>query len=397
LRDELKAKVRDILLRRRPAEYEYRGLRALHDVSFEVEEGDSLALIGPNGSGKTSALKLLCRITYPTSGRIAVRGTIGALIEVGSSVHPELTGRENIWLAGQILGMSKPDVRRRFDEIVEFAELGHVLDTQAKMYSSGMQLRLGFSIAAHLEPDVFVVDEALAVGDAAFQARCVERMTKLVTSGTTLIFVSHDLAAAERLCRRGVFLLDGEVQLAGATGDVVHSYLDWVDRAHQARLTERFEPNPSEILSLVKARCFDDRNEERYAYRTGEDVDLQLGFRSTRPVRRPQVNIGITDGRPGALVLCSMPADGTTPKHIEGPFTVSLRLRGVPLLPRVYQLWCSVREEYGTAELFEWQPVGVFRIEESEGRPRAVTGTGTATDGPIFVPHEWRLGDGDNG
>ena len=167
------------------------GALALKDVSFEIEEGESFAIIGPNGAGKSTALKLISRISYPTSGRISIRGRVAALMEVGSGVHPELTGRENIWLYGQILGMTKADIRRRFDEIVEFSELGGAIDTPVKFFSSGMQLRLGFSIAAHLEPDVFVVDEALAVGDARFQLRCVRRMKELVAGGHSLIFVSH--------------------------------------------------------------------------------------------------------------------------------------------------------------------------------------------------------------
>ena len=205
------------------------GALALKDVSFEIEEGESFAIIGPNGAGKSTALKLISRISYPTSGRIRIRGRVAALMEVGSGVHPELTGRENIWLYGQILGMTKADIRRRFDEIVEFSELGGAIDTPVKFFSSGMQLRLGFSIAAHLEPDVFVVDEALAVGDAGFQAKCVERMTKLTREGHTLLFVSHDLSAIEAVCERGMFLLDGKVAAVGTQRDALRAYLDWVD------------------------------------------------------------------------------------------------------------------------------------------------------------------------
>src|SRR5215211_1344732 len=179
------------------------GSLALKDVSFEIGEGESFAIIGPKGAGKSTALRLISRISYPTSGRIRSRGRVAALMEVGSGVHPELTGRENIWLYGQILGMSKADIRRRFDEIVEFSELGGAIDTPVKFFSSGMQLRLGFSIAAHLEPDIFVVDEALAVGDARFQARCAERMSKLVASGHTLLFVSHNLYSLEAVCSKG--------------------------------------------------------------------------------------------------------------------------------------------------------------------------------------------------
>src|SRR5213080_3258959 len=211
------------------------GTLALDGVSFEVEPGESFAIIGPNGAGKTTALKLISRISYPTAGRIRVRGRVGALIEVGSGVHPELTARENIWLYGQILGMGRTDIRRRFAEIVEFAELAQALDTPVKMYSSGMQLRLGFAIASHLDPEVFVVDEALAVGDAGFQAKCVERMTKLLGEGRTLLFVSHNLSAVEAICERGVFLLDGRVQVAGAVREALRAYLEWVDDRERRR------------------------------------------------------------------------------------------------------------------------------------------------------------------
>ena len=174
-----------------------RGTIALDHISFEIADGESFALVGANGAGKTTALRLLARISPPTSGRVWGRGRVGALMEVGSGVHTELTGRENVWLYGSILGNPRAEIRRRFDEIVGFAELERSIDMPVKYYSSGMQLRLGFSIASHLEPDIFVVDEALSVGDANFQEKCVERMSKLVREGTTVLFVSHNLAAVE--------------------------------------------------------------------------------------------------------------------------------------------------------------------------------------------------------
>src|SRR4249920_3633634 len=193
------------------------GALALKDVSFEIEEGESFAIIGPNGAGKSTTLKLISRISYPTSGRISIRGRVAALMEVGSGVHPELTGRENIWLYGQILGMTKADIRRRFDEIVEFSDLARAVDTPVKFFSSGMQLRLGFSIAVHLDPDIFVVDEALAVGDASFQVKCIQRMSSLVASGRTLLFVSHSLAVVRDLCPRGILLQRGRLTDIGPT------------------------------------------------------------------------------------------------------------------------------------------------------------------------------------
>src|SRR5207302_8187511 len=172
---------------------------------------------------------------YPTGGQVRVRGRVAALFEVGSGVHPELTARENRWLYGQILGMSRAEIRRRFEEIVEFAELSRVLDTPVKLYSSGMQMRLGFAIASHLEPDIFVVDEALAVGDAGFQAKCVGRMMRLVADGRTLLFVSHNLSAVEAICERGVFLIDGRTASAGPTRSVLRAYLEWIDEAARRR------------------------------------------------------------------------------------------------------------------------------------------------------------------
>lgn len=394
LRDEAAQALRRVLVpwRRGHAGSPLTGRRALHQVSFDIEPGESVGLIGPNGSGKTTALKLLARITYPSSGRIVVRGSLGGLIEVGSSIHPELTGRENIWLAGQILGMAKTDVRRRFDEIVDFAELGHVLDTQAKLYSSGMQLRLGFSIAAHVEPNVLVIDEALAVGDAGFQARCVERMGSLVEAGTTLIFVSHDLPAVEAVCNRGIFLLDGELQVDDSTPVAIRSYLDWVDSAHQARLADATAPAPSRYLDLERVECADRDGRDRYVFQTGDDLVVRLRFRATEPIGEPHVNVGISDGRKGMLVLCTLaPSDqgrGDGAGTLDGWFTLQCTLHDLPLLPRVYQLWCSVQAQRGHADLFDWQAVGSFRMEESQEQRRDSRAV-TASDGPVFVSHQW--------
>jgi lipopolysaccharide transport system ATP-binding protein len=366
------------------ARSEPHGTLALEDVSFEIQEGESFAIIGPNGAGKTTALKLLSRISYPTSGRVRVRGRVAALIEVGSGVHPELTARENIWLYGQILGMSKADVRRRFDEIVEFAELAHALDTPVKMYSTGMQLRLGFAISSHLNPDVFVVDEALAVGDAGFQAKCVEQMTKLVAEGRTLLFVSHNLPAVEAICGRGLLLLDGRVASEGDAKRVLRTYLDWVDSAHHARLVRTMAPTRSQLLALEQVTCHDGDGQERYAFRTGEDLEVRLRFHAPIEIERPHVSISITDGRPGSLVLCSMLLDGGAPDSVNGRTMVSCRLRSLPLLPRVYQLWCSVSSAQAYGKLLEWQQVGAFRVV-------GASDLHAGTEGAVYVAHEWKV------
>lgn len=370
---------------------EPRGTLALDHVSFDVEQGESFAMIGPNGAGKTTALKILSRISYPTSGRVRVRGRVGALIEVGSGVHPELTARENIWLYGQILGMSRADVRRRFEEIAEFAELGHVLDTPVKMYSSGMQLRLGFAIASHLDPDVFVVDEALAVGDAGFQAKCVQRMTKLVAEGRTLLFVSHNLSAMEAICRRGIFLLEGRVRSEGETKAVLRSYLDWVEARHEGGLPSRMASRASRYLVLERVSCHGEDGKERYAFQTGEGLEVRLRFRTLTPLNSPHMSIGITDGRAGTLILCSMLVDGGAPSRLDGAAVVSCQLRSIPLLPRVYQLWCSVRSGHAYGDLLDWQQVGTFRVSDMPGLTGPVAQAHASTDAPIYVPHHWEV------
>jgi ABC-type polysaccharide/polyol phosphate transport system ATPase subunit len=200
-------------------------LWSLRDVSFEVGDGESLGIVGRNGAGKSTVLKILAGITAPTSGMSRTRGRVAPLLEVGTGFHPELTGRENVYLNGAVLGMSRRDITRRFSDIVEFSGVERFLDTPVKRYSSGMYLRLAFSVAAHLEPDVLVVDEILAVGDAEFQRRCLGRMHEAEQEGRTLVFVSHDLDSLARLCPRSLWLDAGRVRQAGATSDVVRGYL----------------------------------------------------------------------------------------------------------------------------------------------------------------------------
>jgi ABC-type polysaccharide/polyol phosphate transport system ATPase subunit len=198
---------------------------SLRDVSFSVGDGEALGIVGRNGAGKSTILKILAGITSPTLGASRTRGRVAALLEVGTGFHPELTGRENVYFNGAILGLSRRDIVRKFDQIIDFAGTARFLDTPIKRYSSGMQLRLAFAVAAHLEPDVLVVDEVLAVGDAEFQRKCVRRMAEAEEEGRTVVFVSHDLETLTRLCRRGLWLDAGEIVDSGPTGEVVRGYL----------------------------------------------------------------------------------------------------------------------------------------------------------------------------
>lgn len=198
---------------------------ALKDIDLSIEEGDRVGIIGRNGAGKSTLLKLLSRITFPTTGRISIRGKVSSLLEVGTGFHPELTGRENIFLNGAILGMKREEIRAKFDEIVAFAEVAPFLDTPVKRFSSGMFTRLGFAIAAHLDPDLFIVDEVLAVGDVGFQEKCIKKLNDLGASGRTVIFVSHDIGSVLSLCNRGVYLEKGELRLEGSMESCVNAYV----------------------------------------------------------------------------------------------------------------------------------------------------------------------------
>ncbi|MFQ6026871.1 MAG: polysaccharide ABC transporter ATP-binding protein, partial [Dehalococcoidia bacterium] len=252
---------------------------AIKDVSFEVHWGDVLGIIGHNGAGKTTMLKILSRITEPTEGYAEVYGRVGSLLEVGTGFHPELTGRENVYLNGAILGMRKSEIDRKFDEIVEFSEISKFIDTPMKRYSSGMQVRLAFSIAAHLEPEILLTDEVLAVGDANFQRKCLGKMRDVAQSGRTVLFVSHNMSAIERLCNRAIVLNDGQVVLDGSARDAVQAYLGEGLSRREERVWEDLAQAPGDdVVRLVSVRCKDQYGEIRSLYDVREPVEIEFEY-----------------------------------------------------------------------------------------------------------------------
>ena len=390
LRDDVVGAVgRVVGIKREPEQV----VRALDDVSLEIPEGQSFALLGPNGAGKTTALKLASRITYPTQGRIRVRGRVGALIEVGTGMHPELTGRENVDLYGRILGLSRRDVRRRFDEIVEFADVGGALEQPVKQFSSGMQLRLGFALAAHLEPDVLLVDEAIAVGDAGFQYRCVERMRELVQEGRTLVFVSHNMSAIESLCERGVLLDHGRIMADGPARDVVRDYLRQVEATLVAEGAAR-PISGGGALTIVGVTLHDEAGGEVEEVSPGQPITVRLHFRAAAPIEEPIFEVGLNDGRIGPFALASMLIDGQAPRSISGEGYVDCTFDDLPLLPRVYELWGGVRHGAGFGDLVDWQRLRFFRVAgEVDGvGPAAVSHS--LSNAPVRLPYRWKFGDG---
>jgi lipopolysaccharide transport system ATP-binding protein len=314
--------------RRAPVNGERDTIWALKDVSFEINRGDVVGVIGRNGAGKTTLLKILSRITEPTAGYAEVYGRVGSLLEVGTGFHPELTGRENIYLNGTILGMKKREIDRRFDEIVDFAEVEKFLDTPVKHYSSGMHMRLAFAIAAHLEPEILLVDEVLAVGDAAFQKKCLGKIGEVRAGGHTVLFVSHNLQAVRSLCNRCLLLRSGRLAVSGDVEAAVVNYLNEVE-AHSSPeldLTDRPRPNDNAALGIALQFTKVKLNPRagKVVIETGEPLEIEIEFACRERLRNVVFGVGIIamDGtrivqyrssdtigfveslKPGCYVLC---------------------------------------------------------------------------------------------
>jgi lipopolysaccharide transport system ATP-binding protein len=275
------------------AEHE-RDFWALRDVSLEVEDGEVLGVIGRNGAGKTTLLKILSRITEPTEGTIDLYGRVGSLLEVGTGFHPELTGRENVYLNGAILGMTRAEITRKFDEIVAFAEVEQFLDTPVKRYSSGMYVRLAFAVAAHLEPEILIVDEVLAVGDVAFQRKCLGKMEDVGREGRTVLFVSHNMAAVSNLCSRAILLEEGRVLEEGSTDAVIGRYLQLSDAEGSVSLRERPDRQGSGALRIERIAFHDAAGGEIPSVAVGAPLTIELDYVS--PGGSPHRNVVVALG-----------------------------------------------------------------------------------------------------
>lgn len=252
---------------------------AVNDVSFEVKSGDLVGIIGHNGAGKSTLLKLLSRITLPTKGRITLRGRVASLLEVGTGFHPELTGRENIFLNGAVLGMGAGEIKRKFDEIVAFSEVERFLDTPVKRYSSGMYVRLAFAVAAHLEPEILIVDEVLAVGDASFQKKCLGKMGDVSNQGQTVLFVSHQMPLMARLCKRGILLENGSVVVDGSMDEVIHRYRSDLSDLSKVSVVERTDRDGSGDVMVTEMEVAGDRQQDSNQPMSGVPFSVRLHYR----------------------------------------------------------------------------------------------------------------------
>ena len=340
---------------------------ALKDVSFDVKRGEVVGIIGRNGAGKSTLLKVLSRITEPTKGCVRIRGRVGSLLEVGTGFHPELSGRENIFLNGAILGMSRSVIEKRFDEIVDFAEVEKFIDTPVKRYSSGMYLRLAFAVAAHLEPEILVVDEVLAVGDAAFQKKCLGKMGDVAKQGRTVLFVSHNMTAVESLCGRAVALQRGEVVEVGPARQVVANYLNSGASNLTEQLWERPEVAPgndSVRLHRVCVRPESGLPGDSITVRT--PLLLEFEYWNFKPDARLNLSLHVYSTE-GVLVFvtASMAEEAWGGKAFpSGLFRTVCRIPSDLLNDKTYSVELLVVENAGTA-LFRFEEALVFEVNDS--------------------------------
>jgi lipopolysaccharide transport system ATP-binding protein len=313
---------------------------ALRDVGFEIAEGERVGIIGRNGAGKSTLLKILSRITEPTRGRAQICGRVASLLEVGTGFHPELTGKENIFLNGAILGMSRAEIRRRFDEIVAFAEVERFLDTPVKRYSSGMYVRLAFSVAAHLEPDILLVDEVLAVGDGAFQRKCLGRMGQVSRQGRTILFVSHNMQAVRHLCGRAIWLQDGKVRAAGSSEAVVRDYLLQIgDEAAESDLAEVIAGLPRDPVFLLKDVIILQDGRRTTELINGKPVDFHVAYEVRQSTAGLHVYFQLLDEEGGLLVESIHNGDEEpVPVVTPGAYISRVTLPANFLAPRPYTL-----------------------------------------------------------
>lgn len=326
---------------------------ALKDICFEVKRGEVLGVIGSNGAGKSTLLKILSRITQPTEGRIELTGRAGSLLEVGTGFHPELTGRENIYHNGAILGMKRAEIAQKFDQIVQFAELERFIDTPVKHYSSGMYARLAFSVAAHLQPDILIVDEVLAVGDVRFQKKCLGRMEEVAEQGRTVLFVSHNMSAVKSLCSRAIFLEEGRLKAEGDVNKIVDLYLKVEERPKADGTIPEVAPRFGTREALLRRVTLrDTRGQSIQSVLLGQKFRISCIFEVRRRIEDAVVEIGISDSDGQRVVTISNIDEGRPQMQIDPGLREITAEIDVTLLPRDY--WIDVSIHHITGTTIDW-------------------------------------------
>jgi ABC-type polysaccharide/polyol phosphate transport system ATPase subunit len=351
--------------------------QALDDVSIDIAAGETFAFIGENGSGKSTLLKCIARILQPDTGSIAVEGKVSALLELGAGFHPELSGRENVYLNGSILGLTKRDLELRFDDIVGFAGLERFIDSPVKNYSSGMYVRLGFSVAINVDPDVLLVDEVLAVGDEAFQRRCADKFADLRDAGKTIVIVSHGLGAVRTMCDRALWLDNGVAKVAGPTSEVIDAYLAGVHNVDAG--TEGGTQWGTAEARITDVQLLDEAGRATTRVSTGQPATVRLHWSSDEPIRRPVFCVAISTVE-GVLVTAPTSREGGLDLDpMVGTGAVDVEVPSLPLLPGAYEISVSLWDRGVLHEFHHWQRAVRFDVAagSSPDRGAGVLALGT--------------------
>jgi lipopolysaccharide transport system ATP-binding protein len=360
VRDVIAAGARDLFVSTQDrAERQVRNsFWALKDASFDIARGENVGIIGLNGAGKSTLLKLLSRITTPTTGNIRIKGRLGALLEVGTGFHAELTGRENVFLYGSILGMSRKEVAAKFDAIVEFAEIAEFIDTPVKRYSSGMYVRLAFAVAAHLDPDILLLDEVLAVGDFAFQRKCMNFAKQLERKGATILFVSHNMFSIKSMCERVIYLKKGQIVFDGPTAEGLKLYES--DSRLQDAPWFKEAGEEGRPVTFTDVQLLNERGVESNVFNFGERMTIRLRYRTQGRVERPDIRLGFDRDDGTHAMTFSSQSDGVDLPWLDGEGEIEVRTPPIKLVSDLYV--CNVVVRDPTAKMIAAQIGGHFHV-----------------------------------
>jgi homopolymeric O-antigen transport system ATP-binding protein len=387
LRDHLVGGIRSLLKKEQYSSQDRSIFWALEAVSLEIKKGEVVGIIGRNGAGKSTLLKILARITDPTSGVAEVHGRVGSLLEVGTGFHGELTGRENTYLNGAILGMTKKEIDRKFDEIVAFAEVERFIDTPVKHYSSGMYLRLAFAVAAHLEPEILLIDEVLAVGDVTFQRKCLGKMGDVAKQGRTILFVSHNMAAVESLCSTAYLLEKGRLVASGVTKTVIDAYLSSIPALCKTPLEHRTDREGSGRLRFTDIEFRSDEGVPTEVVQAGKTLLISVAYTSTSDtVKNVEISIDIYTQNGQYMLMLDNEMVGADFESVPGVGRFSCRVECFPLSPGQYNITLFCR---ANGVIVDWvQQAALLTVE-----PGDFYGTGRlppATHGGFLIPQKWQ-------
>ena len=365
-------------------------IRALDHVSFKVDRGEALGIIGANGSGKTTILRLLANVTEPSSGEIKVRGKVAPLIQVGAGFHPELTGRENVYLNATIMGLNKEEIDNKYEDIVSFAELERFMDTPVKRYSSGMYVRLGFAVVANIDPDIFLIDEILSVGDLAFQRKCLDTMSKIRKTDKSVVFVSHNLSAVKGLCDRVIWLDEGEFREEGNPSEIVDKYTSYMTSQLQYLNTDKI--GKSARWGTGEARCksieilnLDGKKTSEFI--AGDLIRIRFAYMAKQKINSPVFYIGVFNDNDDKIFGSYYNKERKNPYSIEGNGVLECKIDTRSFRRGIYYIMPAISGEIGGLSMDAWMRVASFVIHKNK---LLTNYDGYGAPGFVNMPHEWK-------